>query len=637
MLFISFIIFSLACHYTYASTVALDSSSSLSTFTVTFNTSEPLGIAFDTQLHVLSFTNLSGPGATSGWIQPGDMLTSVNAANVTGLKAAGVAALIARATLPKALEFIPGDGQPRAPPQRTIAHEPEDELIQAIADAHARKSQARGQAHTVKPPPRASAAFEARLQAAGRDEVLADVRLVRAFFGGPIRCQRGPLVWAEPRHGCGRYRNAEAAFNAIVLVQRGVCSFHDKALAAQEVSAQGLVVVDVYGEPTRMPRSPDAQGDVSIPVGMVGVDATAPLEEALQHGGRSTVARMQLLGTQCRSLIRANREEDSDHVEELGLAGNTSARAGHVLLLGAEELLQQAEQQAAQRAALDAQRALLESGEALVDDVTGVVDEFGGVSLQLSEPLAAGQAPDMDAATAAWTPAAEFIRAGSVSSVPSQEFELVFAQPSDGCSPGSSAVYAGKAVIVRRGTCNFAEKQQHAAAAGAALLIVVNDRAGLLEVPAAAVEANPAAVQALPIVVIPHDEGAQLEHAIAIRAGWLASPSVAQRVAQAAASVAELPEELAQRLGTPKIRLRGEQQVWDAWVHASKLMDPHAWPAHPRQRKQQLHRSARLHHPDKTVGSAARYELLQWAFDNANFAYEPSKYRRPPQLHFSTV
>lgn len=636
MLLIPFIICSWACHYTYAFTVAPDSSS---TFTVTFNTSAPLGIAFDTQLRVLSFTNESGPGATSGWILPGDTLARVNAANVTGLKAAAVAALIARATPPKSLEFIPGDGQTRAPPQRTIAHEPEDELIQAIADAHARKLQARGQAHTVKPPPRASAAFEARLQAAGRDEVLTDVRLVRAFFGGPIRCQRGPLVWAEPRHGCGRYRNPEAAFNAIVLVQRGVCSFHDKALAAQEASAQGLVVVDVYGEPTRMPRSPDAQGDVSIPVGMVGVDATAPLEEALHHGGRSTVARMQLLGTQCRSLIRATREEDSNNsnAEALGLAGNTSARAGHVLLLGAEELLQQAEQQAAQRAALDAQRAQLESGEALVDDVTGVVDEFGGVSLQLSGPLAASQVPDMDAAASAWAPAAEFIRAGSVSSVPSQEFELVFARPSDGCSPGSSAMYAGKAVVVRRGTCNFAQKQQHAAAAGAALLVVVNDRAGLLEVPAAAVEANSAAVQALPIVVIPHDEGAQLEHAIAVRAGWLASPSVAQRVAQAAASVAEQPEELAQRLLTPKVRLRGEQQVWEAWAHASKLMDPHAWPAHPRQRKQQFHRSARLHHPDKTAGSVARYELLQWAFDNANFAYEPGKYRRPPQLHFSAL
>lgn len=54
------------------------------------------------------------------------------------------------------------------------------------------------------------------------------IQFYLAGFGPPAPLDEARLVWAEPRDACGSLSNADTLSGAIVLAERGRCSFVDK-------------------------------------------------------------------------------------------------------------------------------------------------------------------------------------------------------------------------------------------------------------------------------------------------------------------------------------------------------------------------------------------------------------------------
>ena len=75
-----------------------------------------------------------------------------------------------------------------------------------------------------------------------------------ALFGGAFPCKPRRVVFAKPAHACEFLTNENQLDNAIVLVWRGVCEFHRKALFVQSSGAYAMLIINNDASlPIRMP------------------------------------------------------------------------------------------------------------------------------------------------------------------------------------------------------------------------------------------------------------------------------------------------------------------------------------------------------------------------------------------------
>lgn len=106
-------------------------------------------------------------------------------------------------------------------------------------------------------------------------------------------CQvEGNIVLAEPLLGCSPLQNAEEVRNGIVIVQRGNCTFHTKAIHAEHARARAMIVMNEDGQPFPFEPDPDsAAGNppVTIPCVMVGPSDGRFLLEKLVPGARVAI------------------------------------------------------------------------------------------------------------------------------------------------------------------------------------------------------------------------------------------------------------------------------------------------------------------------------------------------------------
>jgi hypothetical protein len=56
---------------------------------------------------------------------------------------------------------------------------------------------------------------------------------IKAHFGTLTSCHRTKVVVADPINACGSFANERQLSNAIVIAERGICQFSDKAINAQ--------------------------------------------------------------------------------------------------------------------------------------------------------------------------------------------------------------------------------------------------------------------------------------------------------------------------------------------------------------------------------------------------------------------
>ena len=233
-------------------------------YSVTFDTPNPLGLKLDAELRVLGFQRdpQSGerlPAERSLWVREGDVLASVNSVRTAGLSLHSVTLLVAKATLPKRLTFVaPGDREAE------------------MAGVYDGPAGIHGHAGSVELASRAGGV------------ALGSVPFLQAMFGGQLSCAPAPLVLADPPHGCSAYTNTRALYGAIVVVERGRCTFSDKAAIAQGVAAVGLLVLnDASGAYVRMPidQAEAARLDLTIPAVMVDAGKGAELVRSLLGEG----------------------------------------------------------------------------------------------------------------------------------------------------------------------------------------------------------------------------------------------------------------------------------------------------------------------------------------------------------------
>ena len=233
-------------------------------FTVTFDTARALGLQLDSSLRVTSFSrDASGgkmPAERTGWIHVGDTLLTVNGERVAGVSLSTATAIISRAALPRVLGFSGPPGSNRAAEMRGVFDGP--------AGIHGHEGQ-----------------LELATRAGG--VALGAAPFLQAMFGGPMSCAAAPLVLADPPHGCAAYTNTGGAFGAIAVVERGLCTFSDKAAIAQGLGAVGVVVLNDVGNAfVRMPidEREAARLDITVPVVMVDAGRGAETLRLLLSG-----------------------------------------------------------------------------------------------------------------------------------------------------------------------------------------------------------------------------------------------------------------------------------------------------------------------------------------------------------------
>lgn len=299
-------------------------------FEVSFGTKKTLGLRLDDHLKVLGFARIKAdaPSAAeaSGWIVAGDQLLSVNDAPVVGKSLDDVGRMIIKADLPKVLRFRARKGEHRR------------EVMERFLSGEGNLDHATGVMEMFS------------------DGVpFGRVPFVQGLFGRNTSCSLAKLVKAEPFDGCTGFTNAAAIPNSIVVVQRGGCTFVDKAMNIQNAEGVGMVVVNDYGRAVRMPRvsgtSSSSKDPVHIPAVMVdeGDDRamdrlfrahahTAPLARLVaDHASCDAPAVKPIKRADGKSEKQAAAEKAEQDKQEAAVA-DTEARAKHLLQGSVHEL-----------------------------------------------------------------------------------------------------------------------------------------------------------------------------------------------------------------------------------------------------------------------------------------------------------
>ena len=655
-----------------------------SEFEVRFTTNAPIGLKLGTDLLVIGFHREHGnrlmPAEASGWIRTGDALVAVNGHSVDGKSIGDVASEISSVRGPKILRFAAVGGGDRV-----------SEMAKQQHDSNV----------SLEPPPvHDDAGGGGRLVLTHAGLPWGELDYQRALFGGRPTCRTAPIVWVEPVTGCGAYAPAmrASASGAWVVVRRGGCSFSDKSILAQDANAVGLIVVndDASGEIIRMPADPTAAKNVYLPALMISAPDGARILAADSHINRGESAR--------DDAAAASKHTGRLHWEARAVgAGVTCPKTPLATPSQPNKTTTGGDEgQAAAAAAAHAEFwqphatggwvVIVSSPSTSTGDLTSSSSSSSSSSnpAELSDSIPASSSSHMAAVHARVSPEQtweaalarsvermEFLRAsfGSPLPVPGaasntsthqhcaacQGMRLHLAFPPDGCDAAAAALTGPSmshtaerrdmVLVVDRGGCSFEEKAAVAAAAyGAAVLLIVNDRPGI-----APMEASPhstrktdtgAAVPTVPaIVMIPQSAGARLRHAIqnavptasppppqhapesgsssdssaaaaAARRGEPAAPSVTTTAAAAAPSGCACP-------GGPRALFRGSDGIADLWGELAYLSDPARWPEDASQRKKAYMRYARGHHPDRLGGSQDRFEELVVAYKRAEAARAP--------------
>jgi len=545
-------------------------------FTVEFKQNKPLGIRFDARLRVQGFG--AGLGADSKWLKKGDTLVSVNGVDVRGKKLPFAARKIQGAPLPKVLTFEAASGGDR---------------VQEMAEAAEEE--------------RATKAASGVLTLFDSGVAVAKVPFVRAAFGGPTKCKRAPVVAVNPEHGCSEYKDVMAMQDHFVIVERGVCSFVDKAMMAEARSAMGVIVLNTQGEASRLPKAPGQPDEVALPVISIGSSQIATLRMYTnKKAARLIEAQMVMAGEFCE-----NEGEEDIAVEEAekGTAPSGEFRVRYPTLqanANADYMRAVARARRRRQAELD--------GEVQVKELEFEVDEEGNV-LKTNGDDDDEMPPDP--ATLPYDPVdlvIEFVKAEFGGPFPFKPLRVVAADPLDACTPVlNSASMKNSLVLVERGRCSFATKVKSMSQAGAAALIAINSEAALVPIPKGAVGSLPESQQMLPTIMIPRGAGHKLRRMLPIAEGMRMANSTIAKYA---------PFNL-------EGKLKSRSDVLDKWKELNRLEDRFQWPEENNARRKMFLRLSKTHHPDKGSGSADRFASLQYFKDKADHVYHPGSFKHP--------
>ena len=226
------------------------------------------------------------------------------------------------------------------------------------------------------------------------------------------------------------------------------------------------------------------------------------------------------------------------------------------------------------------------------------------------------------------------------SSINTDEASLPAAAGAITTAEGAEDALPEFALLVDRGGCSFQEKARNAALAGASIVIIVNDQAGLMPMQAststtssgvinrgphppgdqrgqAGTAASQPSIVSPGVVMIPLGAGARLRQlALSFEASEQIPPSPAAAPYVSSSDPPPPPPPPPSHCRgvdsgpTLRVVFRGGDGVAEAWEGLAALARPDAWPADALSRKKLYMRAARAHHPDRAGGSQDRFEAL---------------------------
>lgn len=91
-----------------------------------------------------------------------------------------------------------------------------------------------------------------------------------AQFSANFTTLSGTLIIASPRLGCSTLNNGQRLSESILLIERGDCTFLEKAQEAQKAGAAGCIIFNNI--PNQDPWSMGGDGVLSIPVVMISYE-----------------------------------------------------------------------------------------------------------------------------------------------------------------------------------------------------------------------------------------------------------------------------------------------------------------------------------------------------------------------------
>lgn len=542
------------------------------------------------------------------------------------------------------------------------------------------------------PPPRARGPSADALDGAGgRVELLnATARLGAmparpAEFSAGGTCDALRVVVADPAHGCGEPRNELEMRGALVVVDRGMCTFQDKALNMQWAGAGAVAIVDPGNGP--LPRMPPTDADaatVTVPVLAVSAASGSRLRWAVRASDGVVFAQLPFAAAPCsdaqlaaaaavvslpsgrgepqRLVVAPNGTVIPPPGAVLDAGGGQAVTAtggeeeerehspfapGGSLYVSAPAAVKRASRTAAEAVATCRVRRPLplswrESLPAFQRRAVGGTFVAGGGGGTQAAPISAQRA----------VMEVEFMRARFGGPLPARaDLGLAPASPPDACEDLTNLdEVEGVAVLVARGGCPLADKARRAQAAGAALVVFMNDREGL-EAPRSAGSASDSADLALPALMVSQEAGVWLQEVVRAAQGEAVAEAarVAADMARARERSGEEGEEEGEGVGVgrrerdhadvlvatqaefaPRVTLFGDAAVAEAWDGLMQLQQYEAWPKDAKERHDLYRQLARRHHPDKG-GSAERFALLRSAFKTADHFLKQREAHAAPQ------
>lgn len=263
-----------------------------------------------------------------------------------------------------------------------------------------------------------------RSEAWGSIELLgggSSYEFVKALFGSSLHCKYEPIRMSEPVDCCEKPDPAVAS-GAILLVDRGKCSFADKAFYAQSAGAVGMILINSDQAIPRLPAAfmnvtEEHEPEITIPVTAIRQSAGSALKKILS---RETI----VLG----AVVAKKWSKEGTY-----LTGPCS-------------------QQYNDKHNID---------EKVHYDGVEMLSADGGLL------------------TTAENSSFEYLRAefgGPIPNYPTHAVELVRSEPMNGCEElTNSSDLKGKVALIWRGGCSFTKKSEYAEAAGAIGVLVVNN------------------------------------------------------------------------------------------------------------------------------------------------------------------
>ena len=271
------------------------------------------------------------------------------------------------------------------------------------------------------------------------------IQFYSSAFSASFPCQELPLVLPKPNEqGCGNLTNTNIN-GSIVVAQRGVCSFMDKARNAQRYGAHALIVLNTQPGLLRMPGLPDTES-MTLASAMVGKVHANLITEAIVNS--RTWAMGPITGVLVGQRVNSGHEGGSRLAPcgacrdvGVGLAGSTPPS---VLPTGDD------------------------GNEAPLAPVHGGFVEVRFIGSDRRRKLGPF----------------EFLSATYSGPLSHEWRRLVVGSGQNelGCSPFVDVNYGGATVLLKRGKCMFTDKTIHAQNASAAAVILVNSVPGLQRV-----------------------------------------------------------------------------------------------------------------------------------------------------------